>query len=160
MSKQTAFTLTFLLGLSVIVPGSAGYLSARIDAVEQAHRRLMALENRLREERLITPARQESWLRTLAAPAPCPVMAQPQPRRRGAPMTAGLIPAPVEALDPVVVPPGTVPGRAFSGSAARSGGRHGEVRRRPATRERGHGGRRDRERAAVPGQVRPDRPPS
>lgn len=147
MSKQTTFTLTFLLGLSVIVPGSAGYLSARMDAVEQAHHRLVALENRLREERLITPARQESWLRMLAAPAPCPVMAQPQTRRRGTPMPAGLIPAPVEALDPAATPPGTVPGRAFSGSAApRFGGGHAEIRRRPAGHEHGreHGDRRDR----------------
>ncbi|MER7208039.1 hypothetical protein ABT340_13310 [Streptosporangium sp. NPDC000239] len=55
MSKQTTFTLTFLAGLSVIVPGCAGYLSARMDAVERAHRELVSLESRIRQERLISP---------------------------------------------------------------------------------------------------------
>ncbi|MFI7533830.1 hypothetical protein [Streptosporangium sp. NPDC049376] len=55
MSKQTTFTLTFLAGLSVIVPGCAGYLSARMDAVERAHRELVSLESRIRQEQLIPP---------------------------------------------------------------------------------------------------------
>ncbi|MEV4094602.1 hypothetical protein [Streptosporangium saharense] len=55
MSKQTTFTLTFLAGLSVIVPGCAGYLSAKMDAVERAHRELVSLESRIRQEQLIAP---------------------------------------------------------------------------------------------------------
>ncbi|MBB2909000.1 hypothetical protein FHS43_000246 [Streptosporangium becharense] len=58
MSKQTAFALTLLVALSVVVPGSAGYLSAKMDAIERAHRELLSLENRLRRERLAAQAEE------------------------------------------------------------------------------------------------------
>ncbi|WP_157594496.1 hypothetical protein [Streptosporangium amethystogenes] len=52
MSRQTAFTLMLLLAFSVIVPGSAGYLSVKMEAIDQAHQDLLTLESRLRHEKL------------------------------------------------------------------------------------------------------------
>ncbi|MEU4830583.1 hypothetical protein [Streptosporangium sp. NPDC023615] len=52
MSKQTAFVLMLLLAFSVIVPGSAGYLSVKMEAIGQAHRDLLSLESRFHRERL------------------------------------------------------------------------------------------------------------
>ncbi|WP_326646768.1 hypothetical protein OG884_19230 [Streptosporangium sp. NBC_01755] len=52
MSRQTAFTLMLLLVFSVIVPGSAGYLSVKMEAIGQAHQELLTLENRIRHEKL------------------------------------------------------------------------------------------------------------
>ncbi|MEV4375269.1 hypothetical protein [Streptosporangium sp. NPDC049644] len=52
MSRQTAFTLMLLLAFSVIVPGSAGYLSVKMEAIDQAHQELLTLESRLRHEKL------------------------------------------------------------------------------------------------------------
>lgn len=105
MSKQTTFTLTFLVGLSVLVPGSAGYLSARMDAVQRTYRDLVSLESRLREERLLAPVQDVPQIQTIAVPAmPCEVLPPSHPRRRKAPMPAALIPVPVEAL-PAEPPP-------------------------------------------------------
>ncbi|MEV0228477.1 hypothetical protein [Nonomuraea sp. NPDC050786] len=47
MSKQTTFTLACVVVLSALLPGVAGYLSARLDALEAAERNLQALEARL-----------------------------------------------------------------------------------------------------------------
>ncbi|MGJ6965049.1 hypothetical protein ACSDR0_24375 [Streptosporangium sp. G11] len=58
MSKQTSFTLMLLLAFSVIVPGSAGYLSVKMEALGQAHRELVTLENRIRDERLAARIRK------------------------------------------------------------------------------------------------------
>ncbi|MFF0575186.1 hypothetical protein [Streptosporangium saharense] len=84
MSKQTTFTLTFLAGLSVIVPGCAGYLSARMDAVERAHRELVSLESRIRQEQLLTAP---VWARneTVAVPGMtlCDIKPRPQAGKRG-----------------------------------------------------------------------------
>ncbi|MER7128907.1 hypothetical protein [Streptosporangium saharense] len=100
MSKQTTFTLTFLAGLSVIVPGCAGYLSARMDAVERAHRELVSLESRIRQEQLIAPVAGAEgspiWARneTVAVPGMtlCDVKPRPQAgnrRERGSGTLAG-----------------------------------------------------------------------
>ncbi len=98
MSKQTTFTLTLLTGLSVIVPGCAGYLSARMDAVERAHRELVSLESRIRQERLTAPTVEADRDRseTVAAPGmvPCDITPQSQPRHRREPRVAALAPAP------------------------------------------------------------------
>ncbi|MER6825319.1 hypothetical protein ABT352_04965 [Streptosporangium sp. NPDC000563] len=58
MSKQTSFTLMLLLAFSVVVPGSAGYLSVKMEAIGQAHRELVTLENRIRGERLAARIRK------------------------------------------------------------------------------------------------------
>ncbi|MEU4533694.1 hypothetical protein AB0G15_02395 [Streptosporangium sp. NPDC023825] len=58
MSKQTSFTLMLLLAFSVVVPGSAGYLSVKMEAIGQAHRELLTLENRIRAERLAARIRR------------------------------------------------------------------------------------------------------
>ncbi|MFI7639181.1 hypothetical protein [Nonomuraea sp. NPDC049400] len=47
MSKQMTFTLACVVVLSALVPGVAGYLSARLEAIEAAERNLQALEARL-----------------------------------------------------------------------------------------------------------------
>ncbi|MEV1178208.1 hypothetical protein, partial [Nonomuraea sp. NPDC049784] len=47
MSKQMTFTLACVVVLSAFVPGVAGYLSARLEALETAERNLQALEARL-----------------------------------------------------------------------------------------------------------------
>jgi hypothetical protein len=105
MSKQTTFTLTFLVAVSVIVPGSAGYLSARMDAVEQARSELLSLENRLREERHdalaeeIKLVRQARRSRATAEPAPthCEAMGRSgQERRKQPPRPTAIVPGPVE----------------------------------------------------------------
>lgn len=105
MSKQTTFTLTFLVAVSVIVPGSAGYLSARMDAVEQARSELLSLENRLREERHdalaeeIELVRQARRARVTAEPAPTPCEAMgrsDQERRKQPPRPTAIVPGPME----------------------------------------------------------------
>ncbi|WP_440067901.1 hypothetical protein [Streptosporangium sp. OZ121] len=58
MSKQTSFTLMLLLAFSVVVPGSAGYLSVKMEAIGQAHRELLTLESRIRAERLAARIRK------------------------------------------------------------------------------------------------------
>ncbi|MER5645204.1 hypothetical protein [Streptosporangium sp. NPDC002524] len=58
MSKQTSFMLMLLLAFSVIVPGSAGYLSVKMEAIGQAHRELLTLESRIRAERLAARIRK------------------------------------------------------------------------------------------------------
>ncbi|MEV8636085.1 hypothetical protein AB0395_30970 [Streptosporangium sp. NPDC051023] len=82
MSKQTTFTLTFLAGLSVIVPGCAGYLSARMDAVERAHRELVSLESRIRQEQLTAPAREADGDRNETVAVPGTVLCDMTPRSR------------------------------------------------------------------------------
>jgi hypothetical protein len=105
MSKQTTFTLTFLVAISAIVPGSAGYLSAKMDAVEQARRELVSLESRLRQERHeelaeeIELARQARRSRavTAAAPTPCVAMGHPgHDRGRQPPKPAAIVPEPMD----------------------------------------------------------------
>ncbi|MEU7456809.1 hypothetical protein [Streptosporangium roseum] len=99
MSKQTTFTLTFLVGLSVLVPGSAGYLSAKMDAVQRAYSDLVSLESRLREEQLLAPVQEAPQIQTIAVPAmPCEIPPLSQPKRKRAPAPPALIPVPVEAL--------------------------------------------------------------
>ncbi|MEU8382502.1 hypothetical protein [Streptosporangium sp. NPDC048865] len=58
MSKQTSFTLMLLLAFSVVVPGSAGYLSVKMEAIDRAHRELLTLESRIRAERLAARIRK------------------------------------------------------------------------------------------------------
>ncbi|WP_133061652.1 hypothetical protein [Streptosporangium minutum] len=105
MSKQTTFTLTFLVGLSVLVPGSAGYLSAKMDAVQRAYRDLVSLESRFREEQLLAPVQEEPQIQTIAVPAmPCEIPLLSQPKRKRAPAPPALIPVPVEALPAEALP--------------------------------------------------------
>ncbi|MFD8561644.1 hypothetical protein ACFV1N_30530 [Streptosporangium canum] len=105
MSKQTTFTLTFLVGLSVLVPGSAGYLSAKMDAVQRAYRDLVSLESRFREEQLLAPVQEEPQIQTIAVPAmPCEIPPLSQPKRKRAPAPPALIPVPVEALPAETLP--------------------------------------------------------
>lgn len=101
MSRQTAFTLMLLLAFSAIVPGSAGYLSVKLEAIGQAQRELRALESRLRHERLATRLRKmerhhrDRWLQPVvprepvrgtpsgpAALAPMPVPPRERPPSR------------------------------------------------------------------------------
>ena len=46
-SKQMTFTLACAVVLSALVPGMAGYISARMEAIATAERNLQALETRL-----------------------------------------------------------------------------------------------------------------
>ncbi|MFJ2028353.1 hypothetical protein [Streptosporangium sp. NPDC087985] len=106
MSKQTTFTLTFLVGLSVLVPGSAGYLSARMDAVQRAYRDLVSLENRLRDEQLLAQVTKESQIQTIAVPAmPCEILPLTQQRGKKTRTPAALIPVPVGPLSSSKAPP-------------------------------------------------------
>ncbi|MEU7990237.1 hypothetical protein AB0B56_35775 [Streptosporangium canum] len=110
MSKQTTFTLTFLVGLSVLVPGSAGYLSAKMDAVQRAYRDLVSLESRFREEQLLAPVPEEPQIHTIAVPAmPCEIPPLSQPKRKRAPAPPALIPVPVEALPAETLPEAPAP---------------------------------------------------
>ncbi|GAA4235454.1 hypothetical protein FHR32_003232 [Streptosporangium album] len=104
MSKQTTLTLTFLVGLSVLVPGSAGYLSARMDAVQRAYRDLVSLESRLRDEQLLAQASKEAQIRMVAVPLPCRIPPSSSSKRKKARMPAALIPVPVQPLPPEALP--------------------------------------------------------
>jgi hypothetical protein len=80
MSKQMTFTLACAVVLSALGPGVAGYLSARLEAIESAERNLQALEQRL-DRREARDARPVSW------PAPCGRMT-PAPRFQPVPAAA------------------------------------------------------------------------
>jgi hypothetical protein len=67
MSKQLTFTLACAVALSAIVPGAAGYLSARLEAVESAERNLHAVEARLHARM----AREARSVRPVSLLAPC-----------------------------------------------------------------------------------------
>ncbi|MEV0594349.1 hypothetical protein [Nonomuraea cavernae] len=57
MSKQMTFTLACAVALSALVPGTAGYLSARLEAIRTAERSLRAVEVRL-DVRMAREARE------------------------------------------------------------------------------------------------------
>ncbi|MFC4010942.1 hypothetical protein ACFOY2_27190 [Nonomuraea purpurea] len=79
MSKQVTFTLASAVVLSALVPGVAGYLSARLEAIESAERNLQALETRL-------DIRQARDARPVSFPAPC--LRTPATPRQQVPATA------------------------------------------------------------------------
>ncbi|TMR95276.1 hypothetical protein [Nonomuraea basaltis] len=64
MSKQMTFALACVVVLSALIPGVAGYLSARLEAIEAAERNLRALEARL-------DLREARDARPVSFPAPC-----------------------------------------------------------------------------------------
>ncbi|MEW9554762.1 hypothetical protein [Nonomuraea sp. NPDC050783] len=64
MSRQMTFALACTVVLSALVPGVAGYLSARMEAIETAERNLRALETRLE-------LREAREARPVSRPAPC-----------------------------------------------------------------------------------------
>ncbi|MGN9785013.1 hypothetical protein ACTMTF_26520 [Nonomuraea sp. ZG12] len=63
-SKQMAFTLACAVVASAVIPGLAGYVSARLEAIESAERSLRALEARLE-------AREARGVRTVSIPIRC-----------------------------------------------------------------------------------------
>ncbi|WP_189238381.1 hypothetical protein [Planomonospora parontospora] len=93
MSRQMTFTLTCAALLSVIVPGCAGYLSAKLDAVDEAHRRLVSAEDRLRESRLTAQA-----VATPARPL-CSASGRSPARRRETSVPAAFAPAPADVRE-------------------------------------------------------------
>ncbi|HEX4817265.1 MAG TPA: hypothetical protein VFV66_31375 [Nonomuraea sp.] len=64
MSRQTTFALACVVVLSALLPGVAGYLSARLESIEAAERNLRALEARLE-------LREAREARPVSFPAPC-----------------------------------------------------------------------------------------
>ncbi|WP_157549036.1 hypothetical protein [Nonomuraea candida] len=84
MSKQLTFMLACAVVLSALVPGVAGYLSARMESIEAAERNLRALEARLR-------VREARDARPISYPAPCL-------RTPGAPLPPRLQQVPATAL--------------------------------------------------------------
>ncbi|MFG1705501.1 hypothetical protein ACFLIM_20120 [Nonomuraea sp. M3C6] len=80
MSKQMTFTLACAVVLSALVPGVAGYLSARLEAIESAERNLHALETRLH-------VREARDARPVSLPAPC-LRTPATPRYQQVPTTA------------------------------------------------------------------------
>jgi hypothetical protein len=79
-SRQLTFTLACAVVLSALIPGIAGYLSARLEAIESAERDLHALQVRLE-------ARQSRDIRPVMFPARCGRHPAP-PRVDRAPVTA------------------------------------------------------------------------
>ena len=67
MSKQMTFVLACVIVLSAVIPGTVGYLSARLEAIESAERNLHALEARLHTRM----AREARDARPVMFPAPC-----------------------------------------------------------------------------------------
>ncbi|MEV0613892.1 hypothetical protein AB0I81_11265 [Nonomuraea sp. NPDC050404] len=80
MSRHLTFTLACAVVLSALVPGVAGYLSARLEAIETAERNLRALEARLH-------VRENRDARPVSFPAPC-LRTPVAPRLRQVPATA------------------------------------------------------------------------
>jgi hypothetical protein len=80
MSKQMTFTLACAVVLSALGPGVAGYLSARLEAIESAERNLQALEARLH-------IREARDARLVTFPAPC-LRTPATPRYQQVPATA------------------------------------------------------------------------
>ena len=64
MSKQLTFMLACAVVLSALIPGVAGYLSARMEALEAAESNLRALEARL-------DVREARDARPVSFPTPC-----------------------------------------------------------------------------------------
>ncbi|WP_157248765.1 hypothetical protein [Nonomuraea typhae] len=99
VSKQVTFSLACAVALSAVIPGIAGYLSARIESIEAAERKLHAQELRLN-------ARLARETRQVAYPAPCEGKTV-RPARELPP--AAFVPAPEYKPDkgerPPVVPP-------------------------------------------------------
>ncbi|WP_449061047.1 hypothetical protein [Planomonospora algeriensis] len=93
MSRQMTFTLTCAALLSVIVPGCAGYLSAKLDAVDEARRRLASAEDRLLESRLAAQA-----VATPARPL-CSASGRSPASRRETSVPAAFTPAPADARE-------------------------------------------------------------
>lgn len=67
MGRHMTFSLACVVALSAVVPGVAGYLSARLEAIESAEQSLHATEMRL-NARL---ARESRHARPVSYPAPC-----------------------------------------------------------------------------------------
>ncbi|WP_219462435.1 hypothetical protein [Nonomuraea rhizosphaerae] len=89
MSGQLTFTIACAVVLSAVVPGTLGYLSARLEVLQSAERNLHALETRLQ-------ARELRDARPVSFPAPC----APGRSRRPEPPVTALVP------EPDVAPPG------------------------------------------------------
>lgn len=64
MGRHMTFTLAITVALSAVIPGIAGYLSARAEAIASAERSLHAMEVRLN-------ARMARETRAVSFPAPC-----------------------------------------------------------------------------------------
>ncbi|MEO3869702.1 hypothetical protein ABGB18_12805 [Nonomuraea sp. B12E4] len=80
MSKQTTFALACAVVLSALIPGVAGYLSARMESLESAERNLRVLEARL-------ALREAREARPVAFSGPC-LRTPPSPRFQQVPATA------------------------------------------------------------------------
>ncbi|MEU7002853.1 hypothetical protein [Nonomuraea sp. NPDC046570] len=114
MSRQMTFTLACTVVLSAIIPGAAGYLSARLEAVQAAERNLRTLEIRLRAE-VVAETRNAAGRRDHAetrAPQSRPVVItsdrcklvrqpqQPPPSSSSEERLAGRVPRKVPAIPP------------------------------------------------------------
>lgn len=64
MSRRTAFSLACAVVISALVPGVAGYLSARMEAIEAAELRLQSIRIRLQRG-------TDDQARALSFPRPC-----------------------------------------------------------------------------------------
>ncbi len=82
-SKQMVFTLACTVVASALIPGLAGYVSARLEAIESAERSLRALEARLE-------AREARGVRTVSIPIRC--LRPPGPPKQQQPPAAALEP--------------------------------------------------------------------
>jgi hypothetical protein len=80
-SKQMTFTLACAVVLSALVPGVAGYLSARLEAIESAERNLHALESRL-NVRQARDARSVAFPACLRTPPRIQALGERQHRKR------------------------------------------------------------------------------
>lgn len=80
MSRQMTFTLACAVVLSALGPGVAGYLSARLEAIQTAERNLHALRARL-------DVRQARDVRPVSFPLPC-LRTPVTPRIQQVPATA------------------------------------------------------------------------
>jgi hypothetical protein len=117
LSKQMTFTLTCAALVTIMLSGTAGYLSARMEALDRAEQRLRMMEFKLRQEAVS--------VRPVAVPAPGAPCQAPSRRAENQgpddepPMPAAFVPVPVDSLwtedEPVAVrerlwsPPPLVP---------------------------------------------------
>ncbi|MEV4058897.1 hypothetical protein [Nonomuraea dietziae] len=89
MSKQLTFTIACAAVLSTVIPGAAGYFSARLDAVEAAEQRVSALHQRLATK-----------VAKISLPRPCGPNGETRTKPEREPVPAAFVPAPETPTSP------------------------------------------------------------
>jgi hypothetical protein len=107
MSRQTTLILACTMAVSFVIPGTAGYVSGKLEAIELAQRELRA------REALLDARERAAAMRNVSVPAGS---CTPQGRRKGKRSVGGRVSRPHRELPAALAP---AAGRA--GSTGNSG---------------------------------------